>query len=73
MKTIENFKFDIQAEDMNEITQVQQLIEEFKHIFAFSMKDIEGAKGITHHIDKSDSKPINHDTVITKIKRFSNK
>ena len=59
VKTYDNFKFEIQTDDPKERNELRTLINEFRHLFAFAMSDLKGANGVIHHIDTSDSKPIN--------------
>ena len=54
----ENFKFDMETTDPVVIQQLKELLEEYKHLFAFNMKQLRGANGVVHHIDTGDHPPI---------------
>ena len=55
----ENFEFKIESTDEVEIRKIKELLFQFKHLFAFKMTDLVGAKGVFHAINTGDSKPIN--------------
>ena len=52
--------YDFQIDERNPIitNQLKELLQEFKHLFAFKLDDIKGANGIVHRIDTGDNPPI---------------
>ena len=54
----DNYQFHIGTEDSDEMKNILILLEEFRHLFAFNIKDLKSAKGVTHKIETGDAKPI---------------